>query len=52
MPGQVIIDANGENVSGIKAYYTTVKFKIDATTDPGGEKELFSVSTNFVVSSN
>ena len=50
-PGQVIIDPNGENVSGVKGYFTTVKIQVDNTTDVGKFKELFSVATDFVVSS-
>jgi hypothetical protein len=38
-------------MSGIKGYYVTVKMSLDTTTDPGGMKELFAVSSNFVVSS-
>ena len=47
-PGEIIF---GAGVSGIKGYFTTVKFKIDDTTDVGGAKELFSVSSNYVMSS-
>ena len=32
---------------GIKAYYATVTMSTDATTDPGGLKELFAVGSNF-----
>ena len=45
LAGQVI---SGPDSSGIKAYYTTVTMQTDATTDPGGPKELFAVGTNFV----
>jgi hypothetical protein len=38
--GQVLI---GSDSTGIKAYYATVTIKTDATTDPGGLKELFAV---------
>jgi len=48
-PNEIIY---GSDVSGIKGYFTTIKMKTDATTQPGGEKELFSVATNFVISSN
>ena len=41
-PGEVVF---GEQVSGIKARFATVKFSTDATTDPGGTKELWSVGT-------
>ena len=47
-PGEVIF---GNSVSGIKGYVTTVKMSIDSTTDVGGTKELFSVSSNYVLSS-
>ena len=40
--GQVLI---GPDSTGIKAYYATVTMKTDATTDPGGLKELFAVSS-------
>ena len=45
LAGQVI---SGPDSSGIKAYYTTVTMQTDATTNPGGPKELFAVGTNFV----
>lgn len=48
-PNEIIY---GSDVSGIKGYFTTIKMKTDATTQPGGEKELFSVAANFVISSN
>ena len=41
----------GDSTTGIKGYLATVKISTDATTDPGGAKELFAVSTEFVVSS-
>lgn len=41
----------GDATTGIKGYLATVKVSTDATTDPGGAKELFAVSTEFVVSS-
>lgn len=47
-PGEIIF---GKSVSGIKGYFATVKFKIDATTDVGGVKELYLASTNYVMSS-
>jgi hypothetical protein len=50
-PGQVIINPNGENVAGVKGYFTTVKIEVDNTTDLGGAKELFSVGSEFSVSS-
>jgi hypothetical protein len=42
-PGEVIFD--GSNQTGIKAFYATVKFATDATTDPNGPKQLFSVGS-------
>ena len=42
--GQVII---GPNSTGVKAYYATVTIKTDATTDPGGLKELFAVGATY-----
>ena len=47
-PGQII---GGEKISGVKGYIMTVKMSIDATTEPGGVKQLFSVSSNYVFSS-
>jgi len=47
-PGEVIF---GNQVSGIKGFFATVKLSIDGTTDPGGMKELYSVSSNYVMSS-
>ena len=47
-PGEIIF---GSNVSGVKGYLMTVKMSIDGTTDVGGAKQLFSVSSNYVLSS-
>lgn len=41
----------GNDMSGIKGFYATVKIKTDLTTDVGGSKQLFAVSTNTVLSS-
>jgi hypothetical protein len=41
----------GNKISGIKGYYATVTLKTDDTTDVGGKKELFAVSSNYVESS-
>lgn len=41
----------GNSVSGLKGYFATVTMSTDQTTDPGGVKELFAVSSNFVESS-
>ena len=46
--GEVVF---GEQMSGVKRYYVTVRMSIDTTTDPGGMKELFAVSSNFSISS-
>ena len=37
----------GPSSIGIKAYYATVTMKTDATTDPGGLKELFAVGATY-----
>jgi len=47
MPGQV---ASNISMSGIKGFYATVKLSTDNTTDLGGFKNLFAVSSNFVKS--
>jgi len=47
-PGEVLF---GNTTSGIKGFFTTAKVSTDTTTDVGGLKELFAVSTEFVVSS-
>ena len=47
-PGEVIY---GNQVSGVKGYLMTVKMSIDGSTEPGGAKQLFSVSSNYVLSS-
>ena len=47
-PDEVVF---GSATTGIKGYLATVKVSTDATTDPSGSKELFAVSTEFVVSS-
>ena len=47
-PGEVIF---GTGMSGVKGYFTTVKFKVDTSTNVGGVKELFLVTSNYVVSS-
>ena len=46
-PGQV---ASNISMSGIKGFYATVKLSTDDTTDIGGFKNLFAVSSNFVKS--
>ena len=46
--GEVII---GQQASGIKGYFTTVTLQTDDTTAVGNTKELFSVGTEYVISS-
>jgi hypothetical protein len=38
-------------MTGIKGYFATVTISTDSVTDPGGMKELFAVSSNYVESS-
>ncbi|MBC8436701.1 hypothetical protein H8D85_00090 [bacterium] len=38
-------------ISGVKGYFVTVDLQTDDATDVGGLKELFAVSSNYVVSS-
>ena len=45
-PGEVIFD--GLRETGIKAFYTTVTFTTDATTDEKGPKQLFSVGSSYI----
>ena len=47
-PGEVIF---GNQMSGIKGYFATVQISTDAITQPGGEKEIFSVASNFIQTS-
>ena len=47
-PGEVTF---GNSMSGIKGYYSTVRMSTDNTTNLGGEKQLFSVGSKYVVSS-
>ena len=47
-PGEVVF---GVDITGIKGYVATVKMSTDQTTNPGGTKELFAASSEFVVSS-
>jgi hypothetical protein len=46
--GEVVF---GNSMTGIKGYFATVTVSTDATTDPGGFKELFAVSSNYSESS-
>ena len=41
----------GDSMTGIKGYYCTVTIRTDFSTDVGGVKELFAVSSNYVESS-
>jgi hypothetical protein len=41
----------GNEISGIKGYFATVKISTDQTTDVGGLKELWMVNSRFVQSS-
>tara|TARA_R110000796_G_scaffold251690_1_gene383701 strand:- start:49 stop:1428 length:1380 start_codon:yes stop_codon:yes gene_type:complete len=41
----------GNSVTGVKGFFATVKVSTDNTTNPGGAKELFAVSSNYVESS-
>ena len=41
----------GNSMSGIKGYFATVTLSTDQTTNRGGLKELFAVSSNYVESS-
>lgn len=36
-----------ESIAGIKGFYANVTLSTDMTTDPGGEKQLFQVSTTY-----
>tara|TARA_R110000851_G_scaffold62844_2_gene143842 strand:- start:2794 stop:4287 length:1494 start_codon:yes stop_codon:yes gene_type:complete len=46
-PGEIIF---GNIMTGIKGYFATVKISTDTLTDPGGVKELFAVSSDYVSS--
>lgn len=46
-PGEIIF---GDIMTGIKGYFATVKISTDTLTDPGGTKELFAVSSDYVES--
>jgi len=47
MPGQVLPNTS---VSGIKGFFATVTISTDKTTDIGGQKTLFAVSSNYTKS--
>lgn len=38
----------GDQMTGIKGFYSVVKLSTDSTTDYGGEKTLFSVSSEYI----
>ena len=40
----------GGSISGVKGYFATIKISTDDTTQLGGKKELFAVSSNFAAS--
>ncbi len=40
---------NGDSITGVKGFFTTVVVSTDNTTDPGGPKQLFSVGTNYIM---
>lgn len=46
LPNQAEI-SYGQDISGIKGYFAVVDMSLDFSTDLGGPKELFSVSTNY-----
>ena len=49
--GNIQLNAAGVSfnaMSGIKGFYATVTISTDTATNPGGEKELFAVSTEYV----
>ena len=51
-----VVDATGKPtsatpISGLKGFFVTVDLQTDLSTDIGGLKELFAVSSNYVVSS-
>jgi len=48
---QAGLDQTQGMLTGIKGYVTIVKLQLDNTTQPGGRKELFSVSSEYVLSS-
>ena len=48
-PAEIIF---GDIMTGIKGYFATVKISTDTLTDPGGNKELFAASSEYVGSAN
>jgi hypothetical protein len=45
-PGEIVF---GPAMSGIKGFFATVTIATDSVTDPGGEKELFAVGSEYVM---
>jgi hypothetical protein len=45
-PGEIIF---GQNISGIKGYFVTGTLATDTTTNPGGEKQLFSIESAYIM---
>ena len=39
----------GESISGVKGFYSIAQFSTDTTTDPGGNKQLFSVESSYII---
>ena len=39
----------GQSISGIKGFYALGTFSTDATTEPGSEKQLFSVESSYIM---
>ena len=39
----------GLEISGVKAFYVTGTLATDLTTNPGGDKQLFSVMSDYVL---
>jgi len=46
-PGEIVF---GDKMTGIKGYFATVVISTDTLTDPGGVKELFAASSDYVSS--
>tara|TARA_R100001377_G_scaffold29435_3_gene15997 strand:+ start:7158 stop:8642 length:1485 start_codon:yes stop_codon:yes gene_type:complete len=44
-PGEITF---GTSMAGIKGFYATVTISTDTITNPGGEKELFAVSSEYI----
>jgi len=40
----------GDQISGLKGFYTNVTISTDTVTNPGGYKEIFAVSSNYTFS--